>query len=218
MPVNAFAAAAALVLAPATVLATVESVRPPPTSDPLRQTSAALTPSAETRAAALPRSRSLVTADRVQAPATATGRSPQAGRWWWPLSPRPAVLRPFVVGPHRWSAGHRGIDLDARVGAYILAPAAGVVTFASRVVSRPVVVVTHADGLRTAYEPAFATVPFGTTVSRGQVIGRVSAAPGHCAPRTCLHWSARRGDRYVDPLGLLSVPRIVLLPVPRAGP
>ncbi|MFD2025564.1 peptidoglycan DD-metalloendopeptidase family protein [Promicromonospora aerolata] len=34
----------------------------------------------------------------------------------------------------------------------------------------------------------------------------------HCAPRSCLHWGVRRGERYIDPLSLLYRPPIVLLP------
>jgi murein DD-endopeptidase MepM/ murein hydrolase activator NlpD len=128
------------------------------------------------------------------------------------------VLRRFVLGPYRWSAGHRGVDLAAHVGAPVLAPAAGVVTFTRTVVGRPVVVITHAGGIRTAYEPALARMPQGTNVAGGAVVGRVTDDPGHCRPRACLHWSARRGDRYVDPLSLLAATRIVLLPAPRASP
>ena len=138
--------------------------------------------------------------------------------WVWPLSPRPAVVRGFNVGPYRWSAGHRGVDLATRPGATVIAPAAGVVTFARTIVGRPVIVITHANGVRTAYEPALAGVAPGTAVPRGAAVGTVTAAPGHCGPRTCIHWSARRGERYVDPLTLLSPRRVVLLPMSRARP
>jgi murein DD-endopeptidase MepM/ murein hydrolase activator NlpD len=128
------------------------------------------------------------------------------------------VVRGFSVGPYRWSPGHRGVDLATHPGAPVIAPAAGVVTFARTVVGRPVIVITHAGGIRTAYEPALVGVALGTAVPRGAVVGKVTAAHGHCGQRTCIHWSARRGDRYVDPLTLLSPPRIVLLPMPRAPP
>ena len=123
------------------------------------------------------------------------------------------MLRRFDVGPYRWSPGHRGVDLATSPAARVIAPAPGVVTFARTVVGRPVIVITHAGGIRTAYEPALAGVARGTAVPRGAVVGSVTAAPGHCGSRTCIHWSARRGDRYIDPLSLLSPRRIVLLPV-----
>ncbi len=67
----------------------------------------------------------------------------------------------------------------------------------------------------------------GQPVGRGEVIGLLQ--PGHpgCAgltpgagadaagatgPVVCLHWGARRGAEYVDPLGLLGSGRVRLLP------
>jgi murein DD-endopeptidase MepM/ murein hydrolase activator NlpD len=75
-------------------------------------------------------------------------------------------------------------------------------------------VITHAGGIRTSYEPVAPAVASGSAVTRGSVVGRVTAAPGHCPPRACLHWGARRGSQYIDPLSLLRPPRIVLLPMP----
>jgi murein DD-endopeptidase MepM/ murein hydrolase activator NlpD len=92
------------------------------------------------------------------------------------------------------------------------------VTFAHHVVSRPVLVITHDDGVRTAYEPVTATVPSGSRVDRGTVIGKVANATGHCRSQTCLHWSARHDDRYLDPLSFLTPPRIVLLPMSHGSP
>ena len=221
MPPNAFAAAAALVLVPSAVLASVPSFRPDPS------TSTAGSPT--TLAASAPRIRSSPTSG-VPPPRDSTrwraGLSPvtrppvsarRAGIWRWPLSPPPAVLRRFVVGPHRWSPGHRGVDLAATATGLIYAPADGVVTFARSVVDRPVLVISHAGGIRTAYEPVLSAVPSGTPVTQGTVVGRLVASTGHCPPRPCLHWSARRADRYVDPLSLLATPRIALLPVSRGS-
>jgi len=92
------------------------------------------------------------------------------------------------------------------------------VTFAHTVVSRPVLVITHDNDIRTAYEPVAGTVRSGSRVSRGAVVGTVTDAIGHCRPHACMHWSARRGDRYVDPLTFLTPPRVVLLPMPRGSP
>ncbi len=142
-----------------------------------------------------------------------------AGRWQWPLEPAPAVVRRFRASPTLWGAGHRGVDLAARVGQPVLAAAAGVVTFAGVVAGRGVVAVTHASGLRSTYEPVRAEVVVGAQVSAGQPIGVVDGTPGHCSPATCLHWGAVSGSgpaaRYVDPLALLGVDLSppVLLPV-----
>jgi len=137
---------------------------------------------------------------------------PAAG-WGWPLQPRPAVLTAFDPPAVAWGSGHRGVDLGASVGQEVLAPAAGVVTVSGVVVDRGVVVVTTASGLRATLEPVSGTAPVGTAVARGQPVGRVSAAPGHCAPVTCLHWGVVRNETYLDPLVLIGLRRVVLLPL-----
>ena len=53
----------------------------------------------------------------------------------------------------------------------------------------------------------------GTTVRRGDRLGTLSAAPGHCQPLACLHWGAVSGDTYRDPLALLDPGHPVLLPL-----
>ena len=136
-------------------------------------------------------------------------------RWDWPLQPRPAVLQRFRVGPQLWSPGHRGVDLAAASGQPVLAPADGVVRFGGTVVGRGVLVLDHAGGIRTSFEPVTDALPVGTAVSRGQPVARLGPAAGsHCASVGCLHWGARHGENYLDPLSLLGlVPPIVLLPV-----
>ncbi len=148
--------------------------------------------------------------------------APASGPWVAPVAGDLVVLRPFLPPDRDWLAGHRGADLGASPGSAVVAPDAGVVTFARTVVDRGVVVVLHDDGLRTSLEPVTGTVAPGTRVARGEVVGtlesgldgRVGAAAGHCLPASCLHWGVRRGERYLDPLALLA-PRepIVLLPL-----
>jgi murein DD-endopeptidase MepM/ murein hydrolase activator NlpD len=134
-----------------------------------------------------------------------------------PLPPTPVVVTAFSVGEHRWSPGHRGVDLSARAGTEVMASAAGTVRHAGEVAGRPVLSILHPDGLITTYEPVLATVRQGQRVSRGQVIGIVE--PGHpsCPTMTCLHWGARLGSgnsaAYLDPLGLLGAVRVRLKPV-----
>lgn len=144
--------------------------------------------------------------------ATATGTvAVPADRWVWPVRP-PRVVRGFeAVG--RYEAGHRGVDLAAAPGAAVVAVAAGTVTFAGPVAGRPVVVVAHADGLRTTYEPVTAVVAAGDAVRGGQRIG-VLAGPAHCGG-SCLHLGLRVGEDYLDPLGRLRAAAPVLLPLGR---
>lgn len=136
------------------------------------------------------------------------------------VDPPSGVVHPFDAPEHEWGAGHRGVDLIAPAGTGVRSPGPGVVTFAGQVARRGVVVVTHPDGLRTSLEPVAASVPVGTAVAAGSAIGVVesgradgrSTTANHCAPRSCVHWGVRRGERYIDPLSLLERPQIVLLP------
>ena len=129
---------------------------------------------------------------------------PAAGlSWGWPLDPVPAVVAPFLAPAGPFAAGHRGVDLAAAVGAVVRAAGPGTVAFAGPVAGRPVVSVDHPGGLRTTYEPVTPLVSRGDPVARGDPLGTVAAAPGHCLPATCLHWGLRRGDVYLDPLTLV---------------
>ncbi|WP_345710679.1 M23 family metallopeptidase, partial [Kineococcus glutinatus] len=139
-----------------------------------------------------------------------------AGPHRWPLR-APRVQRTFDRLPSPYAAGHRGVDLGAGAGTEVLASAAGTVVFAAAVAGRGVVVVAHAGGVRTTYEPVEPRAGAGTGVRAGDVIGVVAAAPAHCAGG-CLHWGARRGADYLDPLTLLApAPAPVLLPQGRPG-
>ena len=113
------------------------------------------------------------------------------------------VVRRFERPAQRWSAGHRGIDIDAAVGTAVRAPADGVVTFSGTVVDRGVLTIEHADGLRSSLEPLTGGPPRWTRVSAGDVVGAVADGGTHCAPADCLHWGVRRGEDYLDPLTLL---------------
>ncbi len=93
--------------------------------------------------------------------------------------------------------------------------ASGTVSFAGTVAGRGVVVVVHADGIRTEYEPLDVAVRRGATVTPESVLGAVSGRHGDCTH--CLHWGARRARDYFDPLTLLSALGPVRL-VPWTGP
>jgi murein DD-endopeptidase MepM/ murein hydrolase activator NlpD len=123
------------------------------------------------------------------------------------------VIRVFVLGPDPWSPGHRGVDLQADLDQKVLAAAPGTVTFAGTVAGRGTVSVQHDTGIRTTYEPVRPLVRLGERVDVGHVLGTVS--PGHRPDVICLHWGARVGSTYLDPLLLLDQRyggRPVLLP------
>ena len=128
------------------------------------------------------------------------------------------VVNSFRAPTSAWTAGHRGVDLEAAVGIEVLAPASGTVSFSGRVVDRGVVTITHPNGLRSSLEPVEPLVRIGDQVRVGQAIGLVSGVPGHCAPGVCLHWGVRLGATYLDPIDLLrGFGPIVLLPIDGSG-
>jgi len=132
--------------------------------------------------------------------------------WAAPL-PQVAVTRPFDVLPSRYTAGHRGVDLAGAPGSPVLAAGDGVVAFAGTVAGRPVVSVDHPGGLRTTYEPVDPSVGAGQAVARGSPLGTLRTGHAGCPVAACLHWGLRRGEDYLDPLALLAVPRVRLLPL-----
>lgn len=163
----------------------------------------------------------------LAAPSASAGASPVPApahdRWAWPLSPKPDVLRTFDPPDKPWLSGHRGVDLakarDAGqvTGAWeVTSPADGTVAFAGVVVDRPVLTIDHGDGLRSSFEPVASELRPGDKVTKGQVVGLLAAeapAPAHC-PAACLHWGIRRGEEYINPLGLVQDLRpSILLPL-----
>jgi murein DD-endopeptidase MepM/ murein hydrolase activator NlpD len=129
-----------------------------------------------------------------------------------PLPEPIAVVRPFDPPASEFGPGHRGVDLRATPAAVVRSAAAGVVSFAGQVAGRGVVVVGHADGIRTEYEPVRPLVRAGAHVRAGDPVGVLHGRHAGCvAP--CLHWGAGRGAAYLDPLTLLRpLGPVVLLP------
>ncbi|HTJ65936.1 MAG TPA: peptidoglycan DD-metalloendopeptidase family protein [Actinospica sp.] len=152
--------------------------------------------------------------------------------WTWPLSEPiagapppgaphdpairagPTILRPFEPPPHRWDAGHRGVDLAGDVAEPVRAAGPGVVLYAGQLFGRGVVVIGHGV-LRTSYEPVEAQLPVGAAVTLGEQVGTLDA--GHCRSGACLHWGLLTGHghatTYYDPLLLLGCGRVRLEPV-----
>ena len=114
-----------------------------------------------------------------------------------------AVVRRYDPPQTRFGAGHLGVDLATAPGEAVRAAADGVVTFAGVLAGRGVVVLVHPDGVRTEYEPVRAAVRVGISVHRRSLIGHVHGTHGGCAPDRCVHWGARHGETYLDPLSLL---------------
>ncbi|MGH3623016.1 MAG: murein hydrolase activator EnvC family protein [Sciscionella sp.] len=148
--------------------------------------------------------------------AGATAPAP-VGRFGWPLAAPHPVLRGFQPPVTPYGPGHRGVDLGGSVGQQVLAAGDGLVLFAGRIYDRTLVSIEHDGGLRTTYEPIAPAVKVGQRVRRGELIGYLQ--PGHfgCAVRlgsstVCLHWGARRGETYLDPLRLVLSGGVRLLP------
>lgn len=113
------------------------------------------------------------------------------------------VVAPFSAPTHVYAAGHRGVDLAAAPGRPVRASGPGVVAFVGRVAGALWATVDHGDGLRTSYGPlADTTVATGRRVARGEGLGRALGVVHDGAPG--VHWGARLGDRYIDPLTLLA--------------
>lgn len=138
----------------------------------------------------------------VAAPATAVPQVPY----------RPPVdgdvLRPFELLADEYGPGsHRGVDLAVRPHDPVHAAANGVVEFVGPVAGDTWVTLRHADGIETTYGAfALVVVDEGQQVGAGQLLG---AARGDHRPNTLapaddgLHWGARRGGTYLDPMSLL---------------
>ncbi|MET8353282.1 MULTISPECIES: M23 family metallopeptidase [unclassified Micromonospora] len=135
------------------------------------------------------------------------------GRFRWPVDGQPRPVRRFDPPPQPWLAGHRGVDLAAPAGAVIRSAGRGTVLFAGLVAGRPVVTVGHAGGPRTTHEPVRPSVRPGQPLAAGAPLGEL--LPGHpgCPAVACLHWGLRRGAEYLDPLALLGLGPVRLLPV-----
>lgn len=149
-------------------------------------------------------------------PAAAAGPAVGAGPvgvFRWPLDGVPRVVRRFDPPAQPWLPGHRGVDLAGRPGAIVRAAGAGRVRFAGRIAGRFVVSVDHGGGLRTTYEPVEPVVRAGDEVAAGDPIGRLASGHPGCAVSACLHWGLRRGDVYLDPLALLGLGQVRLLPL-----
>ncbi|MDR7273333.1 M23 family metallopeptidase [Catenuloplanes atrovinosus] len=104
------------------------------------------------------------------------------------------------------------MDLGAPPATIIRSAGAGTVIFAGRVAGHGVVSIEHAGGLRTTYQPLHVDIAAGQTVTTGTPLGTLATGHDGCPAPACLHWGLRRGADYLDPLLLLALGRVRLLP------
>lgn len=142
----------------------------------------------------------------------AASPGPSLPGWGWPLPPPHHVVQGFDPPAEPWLPGQRGVDLEGHVGERVLAAGDGVVSFAGPVGGIGAVSVTSGE-LRTTYEPVRRLVRAGQSVRQGQVIGRLVLTGSQCRPAACLHWGLLRGSTYLDPLALLGLEQVRLLPL-----
>jgi len=136
--------------------------------------------------------------------AAATGMSPLLVQGWsWPVVG--PVIRDFDPPEDPYGAGHRGIDIAVPVGTPILAPEAGIVSFAGKVGGQLFVTLDHGGGLQSTYSwLSAALVRKGDVVARGGRIGLTGLGhPGAVVAH--LHFGVRLDGVYLDPLEVLGV-------------
>jgi len=150
----------------------------------------------------------------VPTPRAAAHTRSQMITWVAPIQNYLIITRGFDPPAATWLPGHRGVDLAAAIGTPVVAAGSGVITWASVIAGRGVVVVLHPDGRRTTYEPLTPEVAVGEVVIPGQVLGTISSGTGHCGRGPgCLHWGLRLGQEYLDPMSLLRPGDPELLPL-----
>ena len=151
---------------------------------------------------------------------------PSAGAWTWPVA-GPVLQRFTFDHAHPYAGGqHRGIDIGATVaGATVLAPAAGVVTFAGGVpASGASLTIETADGLSvTLTHLGSVAVARNDVVAEGAVVGSVGPSGTAEVSGPYVHLGIRTtadDQGSLDPLGLLPAggPPAVEAPAPPAPP
>jgi murein DD-endopeptidase MepM/ murein hydrolase activator NlpD len=130
-----------------------------------------------------------------------SGAAPAFGTYSWPVTG--PVIQAFEPPATPYSSGHRGIDIGAAFGSPLLAAGDGQVAFAGWVAGAQFISIDHPDGVRTTYSwLSSVTVAEGQPVARGEVIGATGQGhPELAEPH--LHFGARVGTTYIDPMLLL---------------
>lgn len=117
---------------------------------------------------------------------------------------RSVISKEYRQSETPYSAGHRGIDYEAKLGQGVFAPASGTVHFVGQVVNRSLISLAHEGDLLSAFEPVCSELTEGDQVVSGELIGEVcegsESYDPHCEPKTCLHFSIRKSGEYLSPL------------------
>ena len=135
--------------------------------------------------------------------------TPAAHAWSWPV--QGPVVQPFSYDEaHPYASGqHRGVDIGAdAVSESVVAPAAGMVSFAGTVPSNgKTVTIETADGYSvTLTHLGSIAVPRGTTVAEQDTMGTIGPSGTPEVDEPYVHLGIRitaDPNGYVDPLGLL---------------
>lgn len=128
---------------------------------------------------------------------------PTVGELAWPLTGPMKVTSPYGERTHPIigeEAFHRGIDLHARYGSAILAPADGVVLYVGpKTAYGNMLVVLHGGGIATVYGHLwkFAVHPY-ERVQKGQILGYTGNTGFSTGPH--LHFEVRQDGEPTNPL------------------
>ena len=126
---------------------------------------------------------------------------PAAGTYAWPVEG--PIIRGFDPPDQPYGAGHRGIDIEVATGTPVRSAQDGVVAFAGLIGGSLFVSIDHADGIRTTYSwLSTVSVGRGQKVFRGTIVGATGGGHPGVEPAH-LHFGARLGDTYIDPMTLL---------------
>ena len=139
--------------------------------------------------------------------------APAAYAWSWPV--QGPVLQPFTYDEsHPYASGqHRGIDIGAdAAGEQVVAPAAGIVSFAGSVPTNgECVAIETPDGYTVTLTHLGALlVAKGGSVAEGQVVGTIGPSGTPEFARPYVHLGIRTTsdpNGYLDPLELLPPPQ-----------
>jgi hypothetical protein len=127
--------------------------------------------------------------------------------WTWPVDG--PVIRPFDLGDDPYAGGqHRGIDIGAPLGAAVIAPAGGRVTFAGSVpTGGRAVAIRTADGYSvTLVQLGTLVVAEGSAVAEGDLVGTIGRSNEAEVSESHVHLGIRIAadpNGYLDPLAFL---------------
>lgn len=139
-------------------------------------------------------------------PATAT-----ADGLRWPVDG--AVVTDFRTGSDPYAAGqHRGIDIAVGLGAVVVAPASGEVSYSGRLPDGGETVTVRAgDKLLSHLHLASRAVKRGDSVAAGAPLGTVGLTGKRSIEQPHLHFSVRdvATKKYIDPMSVLTPKPVV---------